>query len=213
MTPEESGDSAVDTALAKAGVDSVEELAELALKQKNRDGYDSRQSHKIRELQEQIAALEERQQQDDLGIGEESDETTKRMARELRELNHTVTSLAVQVLKKPGDDDLAPFMDQALEQYPEFKKTKDPVRRMDAYRRIARDLKAEADGGSDQITGRDIDTTSAHLTGGGSPVSRREGISEEEALAKYEQELAAASKGGQEAIHAKYRSKYPHWGI
>lgn len=212
MTPEV-GESVVETALETAGVDTIEEMADLARKHKNQAGYEGRKEKEFRALKAEIEEIKGKQQEQDLGIGDEASDFERKMARKVLELESKVTSLTHEAATEPGDKALEPYYDRVLTEHPEVREIGDPVARMRVSRRLARDMKAETEGGSGPSGDRVSDTTVAHLTGGGSQVSQRTSVTEEKALEKYEAELAAAKGTQSDAINAKYRTKYPHWNI
>lgn len=213
MTPETGENVVLDETLSELGVGSVDELKTIVAKQKNRDGFDRRKAEQMEELQRKVEELETRGIEDDLGVEPNSNEVTKRMARQILVLQRQIGTLTDRVVASPEDEELQEYMTQAEHDNPEIAKITDPIRRKTLLRRIARDLKAETEGSSGRNKGRSKDTSAAHLSGGGSPVSQRSNISEEQALERYQNERAAASAAEKEAVDARYRAKYPDWGI
>jgi len=212
MTPEESGDVSLETTAQDLGFDTVDAMVAAAKKSKAHDAYDGRQSKRMRELEAQVAELQERKHEADLGIGDDADEVSRRLAREIRELQSTVTTLTRKLAASPEDEELEPFYQNVLTEYPEVKQVKDPIRRMEMARRLARQLKTESEKPDTPKGGRDV--SGAHLTGGDSPVSRRSSLSEEQELARYERERAeAGNEAAKQKVDAKYRAKFPNWGI
>jgi hypothetical protein len=212
MTPEESGDGSLEATAKEAGFDNPEALVAAAKRSKARDAYDGRQSKQIRELTTRIDELETTKHESDLGIGEDADETSKRLAREIRELKSTVTTLTTKMATTPEDQELGEYFDQVLTEYPEVKDVRDPIRRMEMARRLARQLKAETEEPATQKGRRGA--SEAHLTGGDTPVSRRTTLDEDQAMTRYQRDLAKAKgDAAKEEVNAKYRALFPDWGV
>jgi len=215
MTPAEGDAVTVGDVLGELGVKSVEELRTIVTRQKNREGYESR---KVGDLQRQVdqlaATLEGKKEEEIFELGDNADDTVKRLARELLAMKKQFGAVVNQVMSSPEDADLEDHLRQAKEEYPEIAVIKDPVRRITALRRIARDLKkAETESASGSPGSREHDTSVAHLAIGSSPVSQRSGLTEEQALEKYRRDRVAASGPGKLAVDAKYRALYPSWDI
>lgn len=212
MTPDvESGDVSLESTAKELGFDNVEAMLAAAKKSKAHDAYEGRQSKRIRELEAKLEDLETKKYESDLGLGDGADETSKRLAREIRELKSTVATLTRQIATTPEDKELEQYYDQVLTDYPEVKQVKDPIRRMEMARRLARQLKSESETPA-ASGGRDA--SGAHLTGGDTPVSRRSNLSEEQALERYQRERGKARTEGQkQSVDEKYRALYPDWGI
>ena len=212
MTPDvESGEFSLENKAQELGFDNVDAMLAAAKKSKARDAYDGREQRRVRELEAEIAELRAKKQEADLGIGDDADETSRRLARELLDVKSTLSALTTKILSSPEDEELEPYMQKVLTDYPEVKTVKDPARRIDMARRLARQLKSESDGPDTKKGDRDISGT--HLTGGDVPVTRRSQIDEDKAMARYRSELAQVKSYDKEKVHAKYRAKYPHWGI
>lgn len=218
MTPEdvvdiETGDKSPEELAESMGFGSVGEMAETARKHKNREGYDRRKDDQIEKLNTRILELETKKEEEELALDGDESESAKRMAREIINLKRTVNSLASKTLTEEGDEELQPYFAQAKRENPELMTIKDPARRLQTMRRIARDLKAENDKSAPPETAG-VDASTAHLSGGSTPVTRRGSVTEDQALERYEKELGAAkTKTELDAISAKYRKKYPGWGI
>lgn len=213
MTPDDSGEISLQEQAKELGFDSPDALIAAAKKSKSHDAYDGRQSKRLREVEEELAELKIRKQQADLGVGDDADEMSKRFAREILELRSTVSTLTRTLATTPEDKDLEVYYNQVLEQFPEVKLVKDPIRRMEVSRRFARQLKTESESPATQNKGgRDV--SEAHLTGGDSPVSRRSSLSEDQAMERYQRDLAKAKgEDAKEEVHAKYRALHPDWGV
>ena len=211
MTPEQSGETSIETTAKELGFNNADAMVAAAKRSKAQDAYDGRDSKRIREMQAEITELKTKKHEVDLGIGDDADETSKRLAREILDLKSTVSTLTTRLATTPEDKELEPFYDQVLTDFPEVKDVKDPIRRMNMARRLARQLKTEQE--NPDASGGGGDVSVAHLTGGDSPVSHRTRLNEEQALARYRSELASVKGPAKDAINAKYRALFPEWGI
>lgn len=216
MTPDDFLGDVPESVLKRFGAKTPEELEEIAEKHRSRTFFDRRQSDKIDALQAQIAdltsQLEEREVDEDFGGA--SDETTKRLMREVRKLKQQQSTILGQMARTPEDDELEPWLNEARQKYPEIVKSiPDPLRRLDAYRRLARSLKSEAETGANADgSRRQSDASHAMLSGSGAPVSTRSGspTNPEEIQAKFSKDLKAAkTKKEKEAVYEKYHARYP----
>lgn len=216
MTPEnvvdiDMGDQSSEDIAKSAGFDSVDDMAEAAKKHKSRVGYDGRKDRKIEELESKIEAIQEKQQVVDLGVSDDSDESTKLLARRVISLEREMDDIAKGTLIEEGDEDLEPYFEEARRLYPAIMQEKSRSKRISAYRRIARDLKAEADGAG--LGEPPVKTTRGmpFVTTGRSPVSSpRRQISDDEFTEKLRVDLRAASKTEKAAVKAKYIAQRPH---
>lgn len=216
MTPEDldegQGDS-VESVLKKFGVKSVDELDGIAEKHRSRKFFDIRQDDKLEKLAAKVSELESelatKRAEEEFGSGLSPE--SKMLARELAALKDQQASMMAKFVRTKEDDELEHYYDGITEEYPELRKIADPMRRIEAYRRIARSLKAEAETGANSGKRRTSDASHAALAGGGAPVSTRSGPEDEGViLEKFKTELGRAkTKRDKEAVYDKYRAKYP----
>ncbi len=212
----EPGDEVSKAILDKFGVKNPEDLDEIARKHKSRVFYDRRHEEKVEQLQQKVdelqTQLQDREDRED--FGNITDPTIKSLKREIRDLREAQTQIIMRYSVTDEDREMEPFIAEAREKYPEIAKSvKDPLRRLDAYREIARSLRSAAETSAN--TGADKhrrdSATRVGLTAGGAPVSARASSSDEDLLAKFKTELAnAKNMAEKDAVKAKYEKKYPH---
>jgi hypothetical protein len=212
----EPGDDVSKTVLDKLGVKSQDELAEIVEKHKRRDFYDKRHEDKANQLQVRVDELTEqlRQREEKEDFSDIADPTVKSLKREIKELRDSYTDLVMRSVVTDEDRELEPFIAEAKKSYPEIATSiKSPLRRLDAYREIARSLRSatETSANAGAKEHRRDSATRVGLTTGSAPVSARASTSDADILKKFRDDLAAAKHATEkEAVKRKYESKYPH---
>lgn len=216
---EDTQDNPASALLKKHGVASLEELDGKidSLRVPNRAFAEMRNDSKQlqEKLDEKDRELEELR--DGLGSGDEN-----ALVREVRSLKRELSDVQRQVLAKPEDEALQPFMELALQKKPWIKRLPTAGERMDAARTVALGLRAETEAAERENAAhesgrRKADTISRTYVERQGGVSHGSGgaSSEEADLNRYEKELeeAGPDRAKMDAVYKKWRAKYPHWGI
>lgn len=207
----DAGEDVPRAVLEQFGVKNADELAELAQKHRSRVFFERRSDERLEKMQVRIEELEmqltEKQEHED--FGDISDPHVKALKREIRELRDTVS----QVLITDEDRELDPYLETARKKYPEIARTyKDPLKRLDVYREIARSLRSatETEKGAGNKPRKD-GAEHVGLTTGSAPVSSRASTSDDDVLGRFKRDLAAAKTTTEkDAVKKKYEAKYPH---
>jgi len=203
--------------LEKAGVRSEEELLELTAKARRRDGYDRRQTKKIADLEDKLAELTETREQDSYGLTGTSDPTIRVLVHQVKALHSEIGELAKERTKSPEDEELEPFMEEALDRFSDVlseEKYPNRMRRLEAIRVMARGIRSQQDGDNPK-TRSQPKFREPYLTGtGGGPSTSRRSMAaatDEEITEKFGADLAKAKNKGEKAqVRSSYRTKYPH---
>lgn len=174
--------------------DTTAELNELRRKADAFDRVDRERNHAfklLRKLEAKIEQDEEAKQNSDFGM-DSADQATRRLYGEIKSLRDQVGSLLERQVASPEDEALEPYLERARNDAPELMSIKDPIRRVEAYRRLARAYRVEDNNKADDGRSRKSDAAyRAQLTQGGSGGNTRS-RDEDRELADFQKKMRAA---------------------
>jgi len=211
----DAGEEVPKAILDQFGVKNAEELSELAQKHRSRVFFERRDNDRADKMQAKIDELEtqlnEKQEREE--FGDITDPHVKALKREIRELRLTQQEMLSRAFITDEDRELNSYLEEAQRKYPEISRTyKDPLKRLDVYREIARSLRSATE--TEKAAGnkpRKDGAAHVGLTTGSAPVSSRASTSDEDALGRFKRDLAVAkTQIEKDAVKQKYEAKYPH---
>jgi hypothetical protein len=228
MTPEpvdpgtdeqENSNGRLETILKIAGAATLDDLEERIGEMKLGHKTFQKQRLQISKLEDELETLRQKKEDESYGLLPDSDRATLAVARQVSNLEKRLTSIQAKVLRTVEDDELEPYMDQAMSKHPYIRTIPDPEDRLNAARDIARGLRAEKEMSADRERARQsgerkaLSSSRAYVERGGTGFSGSR-PSEEEDLKHFEAEFKKAeSDGKRQAVLAKYRRMYPDWGL
>lgn len=148
-------------------------MGEQEEKEESRLAYELRQQKKAnRDLQERLEAAEAKKHDEDLGIGDDSNPVSRKLAMEIRDIKKQMSEIQSQAFRTDEDAELEPYLRQVLDDNPELLKAyPTPGRRLEAARVMARGLQAQ-DTNTRSSQSRKDAIPRVHLSGGGPSASR-----------------------------------------
>lgn len=208
-----SPDPVLQEMFKKHGVSSIEELDEKIRHLDKRNKAFATLRNEKEELEERLRSFTEKQEDVDYGVPDNTDPTVKNILR-------TVKKLEMRILRTAEDDELDEYLAEARTSHPNLMKIPDPEARLEAYRAIARGLRAEKDLSatteSARIRGerKALSSSRAYVERGGGGQGGGRQSSEEDDLKRFESEYSKADTDGKrQAVMTKYRRLYPDWGL
>lgn len=168
-----------------------------------------------RELEQTVNDLRTEIDDIKLGMGEETDPTSKALAAKVRRMEAEMSDLMKRSFEVDNDPELEPYMQRAMDENPELRSLP-RTKQMTTYQRIARGLqvedrlKQEVAGAEARGQRRAVAATSAHLAGSGFPAVTGESDSTPvEDVAKLREDLAAVkTEAEKQAIMDKFAKKH-----
>lgn len=210
---QEVSDPKLETLMKRFGVNTYEELEERIDNLKLSHKTFAKQRNQIEEMEAELEVLRQKREEEDVGITQATDPAVKRLTR-------MVTDLQKRVLRSPEDDELEEYLSEARRLHPRLMDIKDPAARLEAYRDVARGLRAEKEMSATQERARQsgerkaLSSSRAYVERSGAGFGGSRQPSEEDDLKRFESEYEAADTDAKrKAVSAKYRRMYPDWGL